>query len=69
MELVHRTNYWGKYINVRDSDDNKVPFTDIWTQVMNDIEPSCFRNFGRRGVQVVNYDFEEDDPVFYVSGE
>jgi len=51
---------------------NKVPFTDIWTQDMNDNQPCCFRNFDRRVILVVNSDFEEAEPdvwsIFYVSG-
>lgn len=72
MKLIHRTNYWGQWIDTSDM-DNDVPFDVIWTQAVGDHSTGCCRGFGVRQVAVVNSDFEREDPgwwhVFKVSNQ
>lgn len=72
MKLIHRTNYWGQWIDAADM-DNDVPFDVIWTQAVGDHSTGCCRGFGVRQVAVVNSDFEKEDPgwwhVFKVSNQ
>ena len=60
MKLIHRTNYWGTWIDSSDMDDD-VPFDAIWTQAVLDHQGSCCYGFGRRAVHVVNSDFVDED--------
>ena len=59
MKLIHRTNYWGTWIDSSDLDDD-VPFDVIWTQAVRDNDGPCCHGFGRRSVQVTNSDFVDD---------
>ena len=58
MKLIHRTNYWGKYINSSNRDD-EVDFDAIWAQAVGNHDRPCCRGFGRRSVKVMNSDFME----------
>ena len=72
MKLIHRTNYWGKWIDASDN-DGEVPFDVIWTQAVSEHSSGCCHGFGRRAVEVINSDFVEEDPewwhVFRVSSQ
>ncbi|CAB9512712.1 expressed unknown protein [Seminavis robusta] len=59
MQLVHRTNYWGKYIDSSNTDD-EVDFDAIWAMALNDGDWHCCPGFGRRWVEVVNSDFRDE---------
>ena len=75
MKLIHRTNYWGNYIDSSYGDrDDEVDFDAIWAQAVGDYDgPCCPRGFGRRSVEVVNSDFMEEHnswwSVFLVSSQ
>uniref|UniRef100_A0A7S1D9F6 Uncharacterized protein n=1 Tax=Cyclophora tenuis TaxID=216820 RepID=A0A7S1D9F6_CYCTE len=58
MNLVHRTNYWGRCIDPS-SRDKEVPFPVIWTQCAYR-HGGCCRGFGCRAVSVLNSDFVND---------
>lgn len=72
MKLIHRTNYWGEWIDPSGIDD-EVPFNVIWTQAVSDHASGCCHGFGRRPVTVENSDFVDEDPewwhVFQVSSQ
>jgi len=72
MKLIHRTNYWGQWIDAFDMDD-EVPFNVIWTQAVSDRSSGCCQGFGRRGVLVDDSDFDSESPawwhVFQVSSQ
>ena len=72
MKLIHRTNYWGTWVNSSNIDDD-VPFDVVWTQAVGDYDGCCCHGFGRRSVQVVNSDFVDEDEgwwhVFKVNGQ
>ena len=72
MKLIHRTNYWGEWIDASGMDD-EVPFDVIWTQAVSNHSSGCCHGFGRRPVAVVNSDFVDEDPewwhVFRVSNQ
>lgn len=73
MRLVHRTNYWGKWIDPTDVDD-EVHFDAIWVQAMIDGDSCCCHGFGRRGVAVNDQDLVDEFDgwwwsLFNVSGE
>mmetsp|Transcript_20055 Transcript_20055/g.40902 ORF Transcript_20055/g.40902 Transcript_20055/m.40902 type:complete len:155 (-) Transcript_20055:138-602(-) len=55
VELVHRTNYWGKYIDATNMDD-EVNFDAIWVQCVYDGHRTCCPNFGARRVGVTEND-------------
>ena len=63
LRLVHRTNYWGQWIDSTDLDPD-VNFDAIWVQAMIDGESCCCHGFGRRGVAVSNQDLEDECPPF-----
>ena len=71
LRLVHRTNYWGQYIDASDVDDD-VNFDAIWVQAMIDGKPCCCRGFGERGVAVNNQDISDEHSdwwsLFFVNG-
>ena len=72
MKLIHRTNYWGEWIDASGMDD-EVPFDVIWTQAVSNHSSGCCHGFGRRPVAVVNSDFVDEDlewwHVFRVSNQ
>ena len=72
MKLIHRTNYWGEWIDASGMDE-EVPFDVIWTQAVSNHSSGCCHGFGRRPVAVVNSDFVSEDPawwhVFQVSNQ
>ena len=72
MKLIHRTNYWGSYINSSCMDD-EVDFDAIWAQAVGDYDGPCCPGFGRRSVEVVNSDFSSEHngwwSVFEVSSQ
>ena len=72
MKLIHRTNYWGQWIDPSDT-DSEVPFDVIWAQAVSDHSSGCCRGFGTRAVDVLNSDFVDEDPewwhVFLVSSQ
>ena len=71
LRLVHRTNYWGQYIDATDMDDD-VSFDAIWVQAMIDGDPCCCHGFGQRGVAVNNQDLADEYngwwSLFFVNG-
>ena len=71
LRLVHRTNYWGQYIDPSDTDED-VHFDAIWVQAMIDGDQCCCRGFGRRGVAVSDEDLTDEYDgwwsLFYVTG-
>ncbi len=71
MKLIHRTNYWGTYIDSSDRDD-EVSFDAIWAQAVDDYRGPCCRGFGERSVRVADSDFQEEHndywSIFKVSG-
>lgn len=58
MKLIHRTNYWGEYIDASDR-DRDVSFNAIWVQAVGE-NWGCCRGFGRRCVVVQNNDFTKE---------
>lgn len=65
MKLIHRTNYWGEYIDASDRDKD-IPFDAIWVQAVRETW-GCCRGFGRRCVVVQNNDFtNEHDGVWNI---
>jgi len=59
MQLIHRTNYWGEYIDPS-NDDEDVPFDVIWVQAVDDNSTTgCCPGFGRRRVNVHGSDLKE----------
>lgn len=73
MQLIHKTNYWGKWIDAGQSNgDDDVSFDAIWVQVLRDNQPPCCHGFGNRTVYVVDSDFVRQDAgwwsLFLVNG-
>ena len=72
MKLIHRTNYWGQWIDSSDT-DSEVPFDVIWAQAVSDHSRGCCHGFGKRVVDILNSDFVDEDPewwhVFQVSSQ
>lgn len=60
MQLIHRTNYWGEYIE-SNSNDPDVDFDAIWAMALDDDDRDCCSGFGNRRVPVYNRDFKEED--------
>ena len=50
MELVHRTNYWGAWLEGRDTDDETGGLQLLWCQAVAAGAPPCCRGFGARSV-------------------
>mmetsp|Transcript_13356 Transcript_13356/g.32953 ORF Transcript_13356/g.32953 Transcript_13356/m.32953 type:complete len:157 (+) Transcript_13356:67-537(+) len=51
MRLIHRTNYYGKFVEPRSRGDDSVPFEALWVQATDDGDSCCY-GFGRREIEV-----------------